>query len=151
LFLQGPSYISSAKERLAGFCKALKEYQVPFDPSLIVEVPLLNEGLAGKLSKIMDDRYTAIFAFSDMIAWEAWAYLHKKGLRVPQDKSLIGFDHIQSRMILPFSLNSISSYKGKVSMFTMEILLKRMQGDTSSPSKLVIDTTLCEGETVMKV
>ena len=72
----------------------------------------------------------------------------RREIRVPQDCSLIGFDHIQSRLNLPFSLTSVSSYKGRMSTTAVDLLVRRMQG-SSEKEQLVIDTALAVGQTVM--
>jgi LacI family transcriptional regulator len=83
-----------------------------------------------------------------MVAWEAWAALKEHGLDVPKDKALIGFDNIESRLVLPFNMTSVSSFKGKMAMLSVDILLKRIRHDKTSSYKLVIDPAVKEGDTV---
>ena len=149
LLLHGAMYISSARERLAGYRRAFAEAEIPVREGLIREVPVTASGCEGLLRQLEREnlRFTAIFAFSDMLAWEAWSCLRKRGLRVPEDCSLVGFDHIQSRLSLPFSLTSVSSHKGRMSTEAVEILVRQMNGGTKR-EQTVIDTRLAEGETV---
>jgi LacI family transcriptional regulator len=95
-------------------------------------------------------RFTALFAFSDMLAWDAWTSLRKFSIRIPEDCSLVGFDNIQSCFSIPFRLTTIRSYKAKMSTAAVESLLAIMRNEKHSPGKtgLVIDTELVEGETV---
>ena len=125
LMLNGPSYISSARERLAGYKRAFKEMEQELNPGLIREVPITSDGCASVIAKILKEkiRFTAIFAFSDILAWDAWSFLHKQGFHIPGDYSLIGFDNIQSRLEIPFQLSTISSYKSKMSTTAVELLL----------------------------
>lgn len=151
LMLHGPIYISSARERLAGYRRAYAEAGVPVDESLIHEVSVTAKGdeqiLCCELSQ--GRPFTAVFAFSDFLAWEVWHCLRQQGLEVPRDCSLIGFDHIQSRLPLPFPLTSISSYKGQMSTAAADLLIKRMKDCPDGPCEhVVIDTKLAQGETV---
>jgi LacI family transcriptional regulator len=159
LMLGGPSYISSARERLAGYMRAFKKAHIRIKKELIREVPITSDGCAEIISRILREkiRFTAIFGFSDMIAWDAWTYLQKQGFRIPQDFSLIGFDNIQSRLAIPFQLSTISSYKTKMSTTAVECLICMIRGEQPTHEEChglchhVIDTELVKGETVRKI
>lgn len=150
LMLHGPNYISSARERLAGYRRALREADIPEDPGLVREVSVTGwecRDLFGCIGN-PDVQFTAIFAFSDLLAWEAWRCLRQKGVRIPEDCSIIGFDHIQSRLSLPFALTSVSSYKGQMSTTAVELLVRRIrQACGEEPQHIIIDTKIAEGET----
>ncbi len=152
LMMHGPSYISSAKERLAGYLKAYEEAGLQVDDRLICEVPVTANGCRQVLDRVLEQEipFSAVFAFSDLLAWDAWSYLKQRGYRIPEDYSVIGFDNIQSRLTLPFRLSSISSYKGRMSVSAVDLLVSLIQEDRtdSQPREVVIDTKLAEGDTV---
>jgi len=157
LMLNGPTFISSARERFEGYRQALKEHGIPFRSRLVKEVPATADGCELVLQEALAQRekspehgFTAIFAFSDMIAWTAWTCLEKRGLTIGRDYSLIGFDHIQSRLAIPYQLSTISSYKSHMSTTAVDLLLKRIKGEYSENKfgQVFIDTALVEGETV---
>lgn len=149
LLLHGATYISSARERLEGYCRAFREWGLEVDEGLVREVPVVSDGCESVLEEL--DRegrtYTAVFAFSDMLAWEAWCGLMKRGRNVPGDCSVIGFDHIESRLGLPLGLTSISSYKGRMSVKAVDILVDQIKG-SGERQQVVIDTALAPGNTV---
>ena len=118
---------------------------------LICQVPVVSDGCEAVLTALEKEgqEYTAIFAFSDMLAWEAWCCLLKRGKMVPKDCSIIGFDHIESRLKLPLGLTSVSSYKGRMSVCAAEILVEQIRGNTGI-RQVVIDTAIAAGETVRK-
>lgn len=152
LMLNGPEYISSAQERLAGYYRAFEESGHVVREELIREIPIMTNGCAAVLDEVFEEQipFTAIFAFSDIVAWTAWVYLIEHGYRVPKDYSLIGFDNIQSRLPIPYQLSTISSYKSKMSSMAINILVKKIS-DGQAGSKhctTVIDTNLVKGETV---
>lgn len=154
LILHGPEYISSARERLAGYKRAYAEAGVSMNEKLIREVPVTAKGCSQVLERLVEEKqtYSAVFAFSDMVAWETWTYLLEHGKRVPQDCSIIGFDHIQSRLVLPFRLSSVSSYKGEMSIETVNVLVRRMQSkkEKLQAQTVIIDTKLAKGDTIEK-
>ena len=153
LLMGGPSYISSAIERRAGYLRAHREMGVKVRPELMVEVPVTAGGCAAALDRLMKKQthYTAIFAFSDIIAWKSWTYLCRQGLRVPEDVSIIGFDYIHSRLELPFQVTSISSHKRHMSTTAVDVLLAAIRNpDETRDEQIVIDTTLSEGQSVLE-
>lgn len=159
LFLNGPSYISSSRERFEGYRKALTESGVPFREELVREVSLKEDDVKTVMEDIVflrNIQFTAIFAFSDSVAWNAWNWLDGHGYQVPGDYSLIGFDHIQSRMAIPFPLATISSYKTQMSITAVDCILKMIQSEAEEaecrgPCQTVIGTKLIKGKTVKKI
>lgn len=153
LMLHGPMYISSAAERLAGYVRAHEELGIPVQPELIWEVPVMANGCEHVLEQIQERgiSFSAIFAFSDMLAWEAWSCLRKRGIRVPEECSIIGFDHIQSVLPLPFNLTSIAAAKEKMAPTAVELLLASIQNRENTPRHILLPTRVVEGETVRAI
>lgn len=150
LMLHGPMYISSAAERLAGYLRAHREMGVPVLPELVQEVPVIANGCSSVLAEVQRQNiaFSAIFAFSDMLAWDAWSYLHKKGFSIPAQCSIVGFDNIQAVLPIPFHLSSIASRDQKMSIAAVKILLDLIQ-DTAAPAQhAVLPTCIVTGETV---
>lgn len=150
LMLSGPEYISSARERLEGYMKALEDNGIGYDENLVKLVPIINASCCSALSTLSPDEYSAVFAFSDVVAWDAWRCFRAMGRRVPEDVSLIGFDHIQSRLSLPYALTSVSTYKARMSLTSVSILLSVIKGENDE-LKRVIATDIAEGETVSEI
>lgn len=153
LMLHAPTYISSSRERLEGYQRAYREAGLVPDAALMREIPVTAKGCTEVLGDIVGEGagFTAIFAFSDMLAWDVWSCLKQQGCQVPEQISIVGFDHIQSRLSIPYQLSTISSYKARMSLAAVEILAEQMRGDRAKPAAhLVIDTALVEGDTVAR-
>ena len=156
LMLNGPLYISSAKERLTGYVRAHEEFGVKVIPDLIRQVSIISEEENKKVvSELIEGRiqYTAIFAFSDLIAWQVWSNLRKEGYDIPKDYSLIGFDNIQQEIALPFGMSSIKAEGGNTMPdFALQFLFDRIEGNISTkPLIQVIKTELFDGGTTLPV
>lgn len=158
LFLNGPSYISSARERYEGYCRALGEYGEIPAKELVREVSLTDDNVDRLLEEVFANHldFTAVFAFSDSIAWKAWTWLDEHGYQVPEEYSIIGFDHIQSRMAIPIPLATISSYKTQMSITAVDCLLRMLKREDGNLDELgnyqkVIGTKLVRGRTVRVV
>ncbi|MBN2502552.1 MAG: LacI family DNA-binding transcriptional regulator [Anaerolineales bacterium] len=96
-YLKNVFRFSAMKDRFDGYCQALKDAGIEFNPAYHRQVPhdreqareVAKEWLAG------EHRPTAIFASSDMQAIGALFAARELGLRVPEDLSIIGFDDIR--------------------------------------------------------
>ncbi len=154
LMLAGPDYISSAKERLAGFRRAFAERNLPLDERLIRSVPVISGGVDSVLQPVMDAEidFTAVFAFSDLLAMDAWVFLKERGCRIPDDYSIVGFDNIHSKMSIPSRLTTISSAKTKMSIEAIDSLIALMsEPENHQKIHIVLDTHLIEGESVRDI
>lgn len=145
-FINGPEYVSSARERLDGYLKAHQKAGVPVDQSLIYTVSLQQETRMGQLEEIVPNaNATAFFAFSDVIAWEIVSLLQKNGQRVPEDISVIGFDNLLSKLPYPFPLTSVRTSKTLISVEALKMLMDQMGRpfDPNGPvSRQVVSTSV---------
>ncbi|MEU1123895.1 LacI family DNA-binding transcriptional regulator [Streptomyces sp. NPDC005899] len=95
-FIEGPPRLLCSRARLDGYRAALDAAGVPVDDTLIVPGDFYPEsGFAG-CDRLLDlvDPPTAVFAASDQMALGAIEALRRRGLRVPQDMSVVGFDDL---------------------------------------------------------
>ena len=91
----GPySRTARIKHRLEGYRDALEEAGIAFDPELVMERrPDLLEGReAMDMLMNLEDRPTAVFAASDLFAIGALKAAKQRGMSVPDDVSIAGFD-----------------------------------------------------------
>lgn len=144
LLLNGPLYMSSARERFRGYEKALSENNIALSYDLIREINITSMESSKAIEKLLKDgiKFTAIFAFSDYIAWEAIYTLNKLGYHVPSDFSVVGFDNIQSDLCFPFPLTTIDAPKNKMAQMVVDILLKKINGNSGRQFKETINTRL---------
>lgn len=152
LMLHGPTYISSARERLLGYRRAYAQAGFPVREELVREVPVTSWDCGNLMGSLIGGKppFTAIFAFSDLLAWTVWGCLGELGIRVPEDCSLVGFDHIQSRLAIPLPLTTVCSHKSRMSVSAVELLLEKMRGaPTDDCRHIIIDTTVAPGVTTV--
>lgn len=91
----GPfSRTARVKHRLEGYRDALEKAGIPFDPDIVMERrPDLLEGReAMEMLMSQPDRPTAVFAASDLFAIGALRAAKLRGMSVPGDVSIAGFD-----------------------------------------------------------
>jgi LacI family transcriptional regulator len=90
-----PSYLCS-RARIDGYRSALERAGVGFDPGLVRHGDLQHEGGFVRGGELLDlaEPPTAIFAGSDEQALGVYEAARQRGLRIPQDLSVVGFDDL---------------------------------------------------------
>ena len=81
--------------RMDGYRRALKEAQIRFRPELVARQPSHTRGGYRAASELLDrpDRPTALFCFNDRMAMGAYFAAARRGLEIPRDLSVVGFDN----------------------------------------------------------
>ena len=95
----------SNPQRLTGYRQALQEAGIVFDPRLVFAGEYHAEWGAKNAHRLLDefssaDRPTAVFGFCDAVAVGALAAFAERGVRVPEDISVIGMDDIPAASAL---------------------------------------------------
>ncbi len=94
--LEGPHDHADAGDRAMGYRRALREAGIRVDPGLVIPAGFLAPDGLTAVERLLDSRrtFTAILAANDECAYGAHLGLHRRGLRVPEDVSLVGFDDL---------------------------------------------------------
>ena len=92
--IKGPRAHGACQWRYAGYRQALRQAGIAYDPALVVNGQFSFEsGVdAANLLLDMDEPPTAIFAANDDMAAAVYRVAGERGLRVPRDLSVCGFD-----------------------------------------------------------
>ena len=108
-FIAGPSNNPDANERLAGYRRALEEANLPFEAKLVVEGDLHESSGLLAINHLLENQqhFTAVFAVNDQTAYGVRLSLYRKGIRVPDDMSVIGFDDLPTSLYTTPPLTTI--------------------------------------------
>lgn len=141
--------ISSSRERLQGFTQAMEEAGIEVDPELILHLDASAHDVGHVIDELLagNPDFTAIFSFSDYIAWEVIYALNRHGIQVPRDVSIVGFDDVQSHMCFPPPLTTVHFPKRKISRQSVDLLLKRIARSGDEPVQRVLESYLVVRET----
>lgn len=140
----------AAVSRYEGCRKAFEEQGVSFDPAYQYEAAhfSISEGYyaMGRLLDKMPD-ITAVFAMSDVMAVGAIRAVKDRGLRVPEDISVVGFDGIDIGNYMVPRLTTIRQHREGIASRSVEILLKCI--DESVPAVYEVEPFhFVQGESV---
>jgi LacI family transcriptional regulator len=88
--------LSTSDERVDGYRRALRGRGLPEDPALIVPGAFSRDAGYRGTRELLDNgvEFTAVFAVTDMIAAGVLQALRERGLRIPEDVSVVGYDDI---------------------------------------------------------
>jgi LacI family transcriptional regulator len=103
-FITGSMDLGCTIERLEGYRSALKTSHIPGAAELIYEGNFFQpDGYAGACALLdLKNPPTAIFASNDVMAMGAMDAARSRGLRIPEDVSIVGFDDIpQASLVYP--------------------------------------------------
>ncbi len=145
LFLNGPLQISSARERLQGYKDALEAAGIAFRKDLVWDVPIVAGDCRKTIDRILKKKvaFTAIVAFSDLIAWEAMYALQTHGLEFSRDYAIVGFDNTQSKFLFPYPITSVGSSKSTMGPTAVNLLMEKLSSSQPrDPKKQVLGTKL---------
>ncbi|WP_442602277.1 LacI family DNA-binding transcriptional regulator [Paenibacillus sp. KN14-4R] len=106
---------------------------------------LMNDLLASKAS------FTAVVAANDSMAIGAVRAIQERGLKVPEDISIVGFNDIKVAQFMTPSLTTIKLYSEFMGETALDLLLERIQGNRTIAKKVVIPTELIIRESCCKV
>ncbi|GGJ27019.1 LacI family DNA-binding transcriptional regulator [Deinococcus roseus] len=105
----GPENHQDAQERLRGYQTALEESGLTFNPQLVLHGDFLERTAYMATLKLIESlsSFTAIFAANDQMAAGARLALYRKGLRIPEDVSLVGYDDLPGTAFMSPPLTTV--------------------------------------------
>ncbi len=110
LFLSGPKQYFVCEDRLNGYLSALRARKIKPDGKLIIEDDFTFEGGYRAARRAIDDLdFTAICAYNDAMAIGALKALQEKGIKVPRQVSLVGYDDLPIGTMLQPMLTTVHS------------------------------------------
>ena len=145
-FLGGPPHYS-IQQRQRGFRQALFDAAIPADPMLEVAsdgrtVESVDQVVAPLLDLPVPP--DAIFAFNDLSALSAMKLCLERGLRVPEDISIMGFDDIESASHSRPALSTVRVDKERLGRCGVELLGRR-----SSDEQVTVDVDVVVRESTV--
>ncbi|MFV0440131.1 MAG: LacI family DNA-binding transcriptional regulator [Lachnospirales bacterium] len=144
--------------RLSGYKKALEKNKIKFDENLCFTMKDDIDGYSMEngyrvMNEILESDFfediTAVYGISDSIALGACRAIYEKGLSIPEDLSVVGFDGIEvSKFFIP-KLTTIEQPVEDISKETTRILFK-MINDEKYKSQKIFKGNLIKGESTKK-
>ena len=142
-FVRGPERNADAWERLQGYRAAMKRADLQ-DTSVELPGDFTEEGgyAAATRALELDPRPTAVFAANDAMAVGALSAARDRGLAVPGDLAIVGFDDIPiARFVVP-PLSTVGVEIAQFGRRAFELLQDLLSGDGTASRRETIPTRL---------
>jgi LacI family repressor for deo operon, udp, cdd, tsx, nupC, and nupG len=135
-YVSGPADHSDDAERLAGYCQALDEAGIPFDPALAMpgNGRLDGGGRALHVLAALADPPTAVFCYNDMTAIGLISAARQARLSVPEDLAVVGFDDIPLAAHVHPALTTVAQPQRDMGRQAMGMALALMTADDAATS-----------------
>jgi len=130
--------------RLAGYRAALQEAGVPVDPHLTQPGSFRQEAGYAAANALLDtpEPPTAIFAGNDLQAMGVYRALYERGLRVPDDMSVVGFDDLPLVSLLTPALTTVRQPVRDMGALATRMLLRMVAGKPLENTRVELATSL---------
>jgi len=140
--ISGPRNMIVGQDRLQGYKNALAQHEMPLDEQLIVEGDFTEEGGYLAMRSLLAAKPDAVFVASDSMAMGAMRAIQEKGLRIPQDVAVIGFDDIASSSRSTPTLSTVRQPIHEMGTKAAEVIIEMILNPGMEPQKIVLETGL---------
>ena len=144
---------TTAKTRYEGFVHAMQEAGLTINPNWVMEGFFEPEDGYECMNKILrqDTLPTAVFCCNDVMALGAISAIGEKGLRVPDDISIIGYDNIHASRFYSPPLTTIHQSKSRLGVQAVNLLFERINHKSEQRETLEIHPELVIRKSVKKI
>jgi len=126
----GPMTVSTGRDRALGYRRAMKEAKIPV-PAELVQLGNFDAQSAARAAEallVLADPPTAVFAVNDISALAAMSAARQRGLSVPQDLAVVGYNDSEVSALLPIPLTSVRVPLLEMGSVAVDLLMARMNG-----------------------
>jgi DNA-binding LacI/PurR family transcriptional regulator len=146
-FMKGNPLSSDSKDRWDAICQVAQEIGMHIDPELTIQIdsgdatPQLGYPFTQQLLS-RKKPFSALFAYNDISAIGAIRALQERGLRVPHDVSVMGFDDIPGAAFHTPSLTTVRQPLHRMGEVAAQTLLDRIEGKKEYEAEIAIEPEL---------
>lgn len=148
-FVGSVEMTSSIQDRFLGYCKSLLEHRIPLRQDYLI--PDRDETGTYIELRIPEDLPTAFVCNNDQVAYNLIQALHRRGIRVPEDCSVTGFDNDLYATISTPQLTTIEVDTEEMARAAVNILIKRIRKEPLPCARLLVKTRIIHRDSVQAI
>jgi LacI family transcriptional regulator len=142
--ISGPKDWNASVDRLAGYHSALLAAGLPILPALAQEADFKIEGGQRAAHRLLalPEPPTAIFAMNDNMALGVMRAAVERGLEVPRDLSVVGFDDVELASVAYPALTTVIQPLQEIGRIAATLLYRQIDGQPLDASRIELSTRL---------
>lgn len=150
IIMAGPENISASKLRLAGNKDILDRYAIPYEvfQTTSFRLDLAEETAQAVFNQLSD--FDSVIASNDIYGFALIAEAHRRGIKVPEELQVIGYDNIPFSNMMTPRLTTISQPAYDIGYKGAELLCNVMERDFVTEKRIQLPVTLIMRETLRK-
>ena len=145
-YMGGPGEVQISNQRMKGYRQALTDNHLEANSRLILHCEFNRESALTQARKLVygPEPPEAILAFSDQIAISAIKACKERGLKIPEDISIVGFNNEPVTELLEPPLTSIDQPGFLMGKAAAELLIRQIEneGAATQPEKRILSANL---------
>jgi LacI family transcriptional regulator len=142
--ITGPAGVSTAEDRLAGYLDALRAASLAPRHSFIMQSDFRQAGGRTAMWRLLDLARPprAVFVANNLMALGALQAIHERGLDIPGDIAVVGFDDMPWAASLRPPLTAVAQPAGEIGRVAAQLLLERLHASHAPARQIVLRTQL---------
>lgn len=154
--ITGDKNTYTAMERLNGYKKALKKYDIQIEEKNIILTDFTMVGGYEGAKKIFNQQpdITALFTTNYYLTLGAYMAINEKKIKIPSELSLVGFDKFDLYKVIKPTLSTVSQPVNKIAERAAKIILERLKNGPCTEEdlkRIILPTTFIKGESITKI
>ena len=145
-------YFSVSRERAEGYRQALRDCNIKIDENLILKLPYTDVDEKAISDFFNKQKIDAVLCVNEIFAIHSMRFVQKKGLKIPDDISFIGFtDGILSKYSNP-TLTAVAQHGERMGEIAAEMLIDKVENENEEETYKteILKSTLIERESTLK-
>jgi LacI family transcriptional regulator len=140
----GPNDADTARERMRGYERALREARISLQPELVCRGDFREAAALSVTRGLLDlpDPPSAIFAVNNLTTIGVLGALRERGVDVPSEMSVVGFDDIPTAELLEPPLTVVQQPTYRVGARAADLLIRRLREPSAAVKEVVLAARL---------
>ena len=144
LYVSGPNTLIQERERYQGYCNTLERNGIELNASLKTNGNYLSETAYNAVLKALDDgvEFDAVQATNDQSAVGVLKALMERGIRVPEDVALCGFDDLFPGTLVQPAITTVHVPRYEMGETAAQEVLRRIEDKNADPINYILNGRL---------
>lgn len=144
--VSGVASSDQADDRISGYKRALTVYGLPYQPEYVLQLSPDLQTIRKTCYDFLGEHpeVTAFFCLYDYIAFAAMKGIYDRGLRIPQDIAVVGYDDIELNRYLPIELSSVHTNSRRVGETAARIIVNQLKNANTDLQQIILPPRMIE-------